>query len=53
MTISGKIAKIIYNEYVQIRESVLLIIFEIFHKKRNLGSKMKISKFLGMQPKYG
>ena len=40
------------GEFVKIRKITLVIAFEIFPQNDNLGLKLKISKFLGIQPSY-
>ena len=40
------------GEFVKIRKITLVIAFEIFPQNDNLGLKLKISKFLGIQPRH-
>ena len=53
MTICMKIFEIhIWGEFIKTKEFTMVIIFVIFHQKYDLGLKMKVLKFLGIQPLY-
>ena len=48
----GNLKNPILGEFVNVRELTLVIVFVISPKNENLCFKMKILKFLGIQPSY-